>query len=167
MDLLKCILYVAAIGILANVVGNALPRRWFHADRFPYKLYAWEQEGKIYEKIHIRAWKDKLPDMSKVVHNMYRKEVEPRPNAENLERLIQESCVAEIVHYVLTILSFAVVFIWRGVWGWIAWFLCILGNIPFSIIQRFNRPRLQKTLVRLRSRSQRPAGSPAILSEGK
>ena len=152
MELLKCILYVAAIGIMANVIGNALPRRWFHPDRFPYRSFAWERDGRIYEKIGIRVWKDKLPDMSKVVHNMYRKEVNPRPNAENLERLIQETCVAEMVHYVLILLSLAVIKIWEGAWGWVAWGLCILGNLPFSLIQRFNRPRLQKALRRLQSK---------------
>ena len=55
MELLKCILYVAAIGILANVIGKALPRRWFHPDRFPYRSFAWERDGRIYEKIGIRV----------------------------------------------------------------------------------------------------------------
>ena len=152
MALLKCILYIAGIGILANLIGAALPRSWFHPDRFPFRCQKWEQGGQIYEKIGIRVWKDKLPDMSKVVHNLYRKEVDPRPNAENLERLIQETCVAELSHYVLLLLSLAVTRIWHGVGGWVVWGLCILGHLPFSIIQRFNRPRLQRTLDRLRAR---------------
>lgn len=149
MELLKCILYVAAIGILSNIIGNALPRSWFCPDRFPYQCYAWEREGKVYRKIGIHLWKDKLPDMSKVVHNMYRKEVDPRPNAENIDRLIRETCVAEFIHYILILLSLAVVKIWKGKWGWYAWFACVAGNLPFVLIQRYNRPRLQKTLNRL------------------
>lgn len=149
MELLKCVLYIAAIGMVSNLVGTALPRSWFNPERFPYRTFSWEQGGKVYEKLGIREWKDKLPDMSKFMQNMYRKEVNIRPNAENLDRLIQETCVAELIHDILIVLSLGVVKIWRGNWGWFLWGLCLLGNVPFILIQRFNRPRLQKTLRRL------------------
>lgn len=151
MLLLYCAIYVAAIGIASNIIGSALPRDWFRADAFPFRCFSWEDGGRIYQKLHIRAWKDKLPDMSKVVKKMYRKEVDPRPNARNLERLIEETCVAEAVHTVLILLSLYVVRIWKGTAGWIIWGLCLLGNLPFIIIQRYNRPRFQKALTRLQT----------------
>ena len=152
-NLLKCVLYIAGIGILSNIIGNALPRRWFHADRFPYKCWKWENGGKIYRKLKIQKWKDKLPDMSKVDPTMYRKEVDTARNPDNLQRLIDETCVAEIVHDVLIVLSLAVVDIWPGVWGWIVWVCCFFGNFPFVLIQRYNRPRLQKALDRMKAHS--------------
>ena len=154
MKLLQCLLYVAVIGIVSNPAGNLLPRSWFHAERFPYRCYAWEREGKIYEKLHIRAWKDRLPDMSKIVKAMFRKEVSAKPTAESVERLVQETCVAEAVHGVLIVLSLGVVRIWRGIGVWICWGLCVLGNLPFIIIQRYNRPRLSRTLKRLQAKAQ-------------
>lgn len=153
MHLLNCILYIAGIGVLSNIVGNALPRRWFDPEDFPFRTFDWEDGGRVYEKLGIRLWKDKLPDMSKIVPGMYRKAVNTRPNQENLQRLIQESCVAEFVHYVLIVLSLGVVKLWKGKWGWFIWSLCVLGNLPFAIIQRFNRPRLQNTLRRLQARA--------------
>lgn len=152
MELLYCTVYVAAIGILSNIVGNALPRCWFRADAFPFRSYAWERGGKVYQKLHIRAWKDRVPDMSRIIRKMYRKEVSASPNAENLQRLIEETCVAEAVHAILILLSLYVVKIWKGAAGWIIWGLCILGNLPFIIIQRYNRPRFLKTLNRLRAK---------------
>lgn len=153
MELLKCALYVMALGFVANVIGNSLPREWFHPDWFPFRCFSWEKNGKVYQKLRIRGWKDQLPDMSKVVPRMYRKEVDSKANAENLNRLIQETCVAEAIHTVLIVLSLAVVRIWRSKWGWFCWCLCVLGNLPFIIIQRFNRPRLQQALERLQARN--------------
>ena len=149
MPLLNCAIYIAAIGLASHLIGPLLPKSWFCADRFPFRSFSWEHGGSIYLKLRIRAWKDRVPDMSKITRRLYRKEVDLRPNAENLTRLIQETCLAESVHAVLIVLSLAVTRIWRGVWGWLIWFLCILGNLPFMIIQRFNRPRLQHSLAHL------------------
>ncbi len=153
MNLLKCALYVAALGILSNIVGNALPRRWFHSDRFPYKSYRWEKDGKFYRKLKIQKWKDKLPDMSKIDPTMYRKKVDTARSTENMERLIQETCVAEIVHDILIVMSLAVVRIQPGILGWVVWLCCILGNLPFVLIQRYNRPRLCRALERMQPHS--------------
>ena len=153
MKLLQCAIYIAIIGIISNPAGNLLPRAWFHADRFPFPPFGWEHHGRIYEKLHIRAWKDRVPDMSKLVRSMVRKEVSSHPTAQSLERLIQETSVAEAVHWVLIVLSLAVLKIWKGLGGWVCYFLCILGNLPFIIIQRYNRPRLMRTLPRLQARA--------------
>lgn len=150
MKLLQCFLYAAFIGLASNPVGNLLPRRWFDPEQFPYRSFRWEQEGKIYNKLHIRTWKDALPDMSKILKNMVRKEVRSRPTAESMDLLARETCVAECVHWVLMVLSLAVLKIWKGLGGKICYALCVLGNLPFIIIQRYNRPRLVRTMNRLR-----------------
>lgn len=42
-QLITAIKYIALIGILAHVLGEALPRKWFHWDRFPYRTFPWEE----------------------------------------------------------------------------------------------------------------------------
>ena len=42
MKFLWAVGYIAALGILAHIVGQALPRRWFDPDRFPYRCAPWE-----------------------------------------------------------------------------------------------------------------------------
>lgn len=150
MPFLNCVLYIAAIGIASHFIGNALPRRWFRGDAFPFRSFGWERDGQIYRKIGIHRWKDKVPDMSKICGDMVRKEVASRPTAESLETLVAESCVAECVHFFLILLSLAVLAIYPGAGGWIVWGLCVLGNLPFMLIQRYNRPRLLKMRNRLR-----------------
>ena len=48
-QLTTIIKYIALIGILAHILGEALPRKWFHWDRFPYRTFSWEREGRVYE----------------------------------------------------------------------------------------------------------------------
>ena len=69
-QLLRFLLTVATLGFLAHSIGEALPRRWFHADAFPWRAGRWEQGGRVYLKLGVRAWKDRLPDMSRFVHDM-------------------------------------------------------------------------------------------------
>ena len=57
--------------------------------------------------------------------------------------LIAETCVAECVHWALIVLSLGLFLFWRGGWAFAFWLVYnILGNVPFIIIQRYNRPRL-------------------------
>ena len=63
----RAALYAAALGILAHPVGQALPRRWFDPHRAPYRCRDWEKGGRVYNKLHIRRWKDRLPDMSRLM----------------------------------------------------------------------------------------------------
>ena len=75
VQLLRFLLTAAVMGLLAHIIGEALPRRWFRAEAFPYRAYAWEQNGKFYQKLGIRAWKDRLPDMSRLMPDMVKKKL--------------------------------------------------------------------------------------------
>ena len=41
-----------------------------------------------------------------------------------------------------------------GLWGWVAYALCILGNFPFMLIQRYNRPRLVRLYKKISKKPQ-------------
>ena len=90
----RAALYAAALGILAHPVGQALPRRWFDPYQAPYRCRDWEQGGRVYNKLHIRRWKDRLPDMSRLMPDMVKKKLA----AADPMSLVQETCVAECVH---------------------------------------------------------------------
>lgn len=66
----------------------------------------------------------------------------------DLPRMIQETCVAELIHVLLSVTGLACLAIWPGVGGAVVTAVYILlGNLPFIIIQRYNRPRLQRLLA--------------------
>ena len=63
----------------------------------------------------------------------------------------QETCVAECVHWALTLLSAGIFFLWRSGWAALLWLVYnVLGNVSFIVIQRYNRPRLQKLAEKTR-----------------
>lgn len=142
MSLLYAALYVAALGILSHFVGQALPRAHFDPQKFPYRSAEWENGGKVYEKLGIKHWKDRLPDMSKIMPDMVKKKMSA-VKSQGMDVLIAETCVAECVHWALMLLSLGIFFFWRGAWAVVFWLVYnLLGNLPFIIIQRYNRPRL-------------------------
>lgn len=149
------VLYVAIIGALSNVVAIFIKREKLKEDRFPFKLYKWEKNGKAYDKIAIRKWKGKLPDMSKILKFLMPKKVSSGTNSSTLMALIKETCVAEIVHVSLTILSCAVFFICPGLDALVLYPLCFIGNLPFILIQRYNRPQYITAYSRLQRREER------------
>ena len=147
----RCALYLALIGALCFYVGRLLPGDWFHSDRFPFRCFPFERGGRVYEKLGIRRWKDKVPDMSRYIPHTFRKKIGVMRSPEHVEGLIRETCVAELVHVVLILLSpVFLVLLPRG-WNWICMLLYdLFGNLPFILIQRYNRPRLVILLERQR-----------------
>ena len=137
--------FFATVGILSHIIGESLPRKRFHYDAWPYKPYAWEDDGAFYNRVlRIRRWRRFLPDKSKAVKSMYRKSLGANFSESHVKRLIQESCVAEFVHLMLALSS---PFVFAFMEGKGALFCCIafaLGNVPFILIQRYNRPMLVK-----------------------
>lgn len=152
------VLYLAAVSLLSNVAAAFL-RRDFRMDVFPFRPYGFESHGRFYEKLGIRKWKDRVPDMSKLLPTLPRKSMENR-SAERVRLLAQETCVAELVHVCLMILALPVLFLWPGWQGALLAALYALGNVPFIMIQRYNRPRLlhlAETLERVEKRRAAPA----------
>lgn len=156
MRLVLCILYIAVIGLMSQFIGVKLPRRWFCAEKFPYAAWKWEKQGKIYYRLYVHKWKDALPDMSRISRHMVRKSITPAQlNSAHVERLVEETCVAEMVHLILMLLSPIIYWInptWLGAAIAIVY---ALSHIPFIVIQRYNRPTLLLLTKRLKEREER------------
>ena len=155
LALIKSILYVALLGALSHFIGEALPRKWFVWSRFPWRDYGWERNGKIYDVLKIRVWKDRLPDMSRVVKRMVPKRVGRCPSSADVWRLVRETCVAEAVHFALCLLAPGIWFFWKNTVGILLMLLYLLCNLPFILIQRYNRPTLVALAERLEIREER------------
>ncbi|MBR2020207.1 MAG: hypothetical protein IKA05_07390 [Clostridia bacterium] len=166
MPFLKSVLYVLALGIAAHYIGEALPRNWFHWDRFPYKPQKWERGGDVYEVLRIQDWKDHMPDLSRVMKDMLPKRVGMCPTSADVWALIRETCVAEAVHVVLCFLAPGVYLFWKNAVGWFLTALVVLGNLPFIMIQRYNRPILVGLAQRLEKREERRRARAAEGAQG-
>ena len=147
------LIYLAVIGLASFFIAWLFPKRWFSYNKFPYRSTNPEKEDRLYASLGVKEWKEKLPDMSKIFTKiMPTKRLPEKITASNIELMVQETCIAELVHRVLVVLGFGCVFIFDTAAGWIVSELYALGNLPFIIIQRFNRPKLVRMLNRLRGK---------------
>lgn len=140
----RCVFIGCVIGPMAFFLGQLLPRANFDYDNPPYKPYRWERGGMIYTRIGIQYWKDALPDMSRHIRSMVQKRLVVFRDAEYIDDLIRETCVAELVHWILILLSPIFLLAMPGLPGLLGMAAYMLVNLPFVFIQRYNRPRLVK-----------------------
>ena len=150
MDFWRCVCYYAIVGIAMFFAGRLIARHSFRYDSFPFRPFRFERDGQIYKRIGINRWQGRAPDMSVICKRlMPPKKMEGRPDRARLLLMIQETCVAELTHAVLCAAGIASFWLWPGAGGVIIWLVyCAVGNIPFILIQRYNRPRLVKLLRR-------------------
>ncbi len=131
----------------AALLSLKIPAKYLSPDSFYFRQHSWEQGGKFYEKVFlVKRWKKFLPDGGAVLGGKYAKKNLVDFSTDNLNQFLIESCRAEITH-IMAIFPF-----W--VFGFFAsprvvaimFVYALLANIPCVIVQRYNRPRIQKLL---------------------
>ena len=107
---------------------------WFRQRKF---------EEKLYKKLKVKRWKDRMPTVDEKAFSF---------GKQPIERIIGATCQAEIVHELDVIASLAAI-LFAIPFGnfWVFLITSILGaafDMLFVIMQRYNRPRLLRTLKR-------------------
>lgn len=131
--------------------------KMFDANKKMYHPCKWEKNGKFYsDHLKINKWKDFLPQH--VGKDGFSKDHIDDLSIEYLDEFIMETCRGEWNHTMNC--AFAVVLFVIDDF-WIALLLCVClwaGNMPFAVIQRYNRFRLQKvkqTILKKQERNKR------------
>lgn len=150
MKAVLCFSYLVIMGISIFLCGRFFPRKWIFENAFPYKSFAFEKNGTVYEKVNIKKWKTKWPDASKIFHGFFgefypKKQIEGK-NLEKIQVLIKETCIAESTHFMAIILGLFSIKIWFNIGGFMIWLAWLGWNLPPILIQRYNRPRLKNIL---------------------
>lgn len=151
-NVLSYSIYAAICSLAVFWVGLFVPRRWFDPESFWFSEHAWENGGKIYNCVAVSRWKNSLPDMSKYAKRLLLKKLNGGETAEDIEDLIRETCVAETAHIFLVLLAFGMLVMNCDASAALCALLYAVGNFPYIIIQRYNRPRLRKMLERMNRR---------------
>ena len=148
MNLLHCLIYLASISIIIYVIGRIYPRKLVFENAFPFKSFSFEKDGLIYEKLKIKKWKTKLPDASLFFNKLFPRRIMKKriEKISNIPALIKETCIAEATHLAACILGLGCVKIWKKRGGLVISLLYCVCNVPFILIQRYNRPRLKKSV---------------------
>lgn len=151
--LFRCFLYLATISLGFFFLGRLFPKKLIRYERFPFRTFQFERNGEFYRCFGVRRWQNKLPDMSRIFPRlMPSKKLPSSITSENMESMIRETCIAELTHSLLCVMGFGCVLIWKGIGGWTISLLYLIGNLPFNIIQRYNRPKLVRLLKRMKTK---------------
>ena len=153
VQILRWFGYLAVLSFGSFVAGRFLPYRWFRADRFPFRCMKFEQDGKLYVRMGLPKWQKKVPDMSRIFPFLMPAKKMMDRTPEGLQTMISETCIAEAVHLALAVLGFGALAFWHSVPAVVLTVLYCVGNLPFVLIQRFNRPRLVRLKTKMEARA--------------
>ncbi len=146
------IVILNVIGIPAIHLGiswfyTRMSRDQFDPQSFLFKPRAWEEGGRIYQKLfRIRQWKNLLPDAAPWFDGFAKGKLSHRDPA-YFRAFIAETCRGEAAHYA-QIPGIMLTLIWNP-WPVAAIVMVIyafLSNIPCLILQRFTRARLRECI---------------------
>jgi len=150
MHLIRCTAYCSITGILGFLAGRVLPKNWLNPHKGLFRCFPFEKGGKIYEKLGIHRWQNKVPDMSRILPFAMPPKGLEGDFAPRLPDMICETCIAELVHLLLCISGLYCLKLWPGIGGVsVTIFYILVLNLPFVLIQRYNRPRLIRLQKRL------------------
>jgi glycosyl-4,4'-diaponeurosporenoate acyltransferase len=147
LDALVWAVWSAAVGYTAH----RLPMHRLEHDGPLTRLRSWEDCGRVYERLAIRRWKDRLPELGAVFRGGVSKRSLPSRESADLARFAAETRRAEIVHWAIPAVTplFA---LWNPAWLVAAMAVyAVTANLPCLIVQRYNRGRLLRVLARRRS----------------
>ena len=155
---------VALVMLIDAVVATAsrlLPAKCANHEKKIFKVTP--KEKKFYEKLKIRVWKDKVPEIGQFTGFRKNKLDDPK-SVEYLDRFLLESCYGEIGHFFSIILGFLLVVPYGITPMWFAISIPVavvnaLMNIPSFCILRYNSYKLEvlrKSMIKKQNRKPTP-----------
>ena len=137
-------------GLFFSYLPKKIQLKLYDYTRSYYKVS--DKEKQILSVLKVSRWKDALPQFNM----LFDKSTIGNISAEHIQAFIRETCKAEIVHLSIAVLGFlSLLFpVTLNDMEYFPLYLCIavfiaLCQLPFVLIQRYNRPRLLRLLKRL------------------
>ncbi|MED1204195.1 hypothetical protein [Heyndrickxia acidicola] len=118
------------------------PKSLYHPANGLFKEKSFER--KLYKKMNVAVWKDKLPEWGKLL-SFEKKNLHKDITLAYIDQFILETCYAEAGHLGMAAAGFACIFINSSTNFLMALSFAIANvciQLPFILIQRYNRPRL-------------------------
>ncbi|MFW5785746.1 MAG: hypothetical protein ACOCYC_00760 [bacterium] len=136
------------IHIGSGYLAHRLPLRLFLREGQLCRTRRWELDGAVYRRVLVHRWKDAVPEAGSFFSGGFSKRALAGRDAGYLRRFISETCRAEFSHW-LAAAAGATFFAWNPWYvGVIMLGYGVATNLPFIIVQRYNRARLRAFLDR-------------------
>ncbi len=151
------IIAVMLIDGLTATISRLLPAKCANHEKKIFQVFA--REKKFYEKLKIRKWKDKVPEIGQFT-GFRKNKLENPQSVEYIERFLLEICYGEIGHFFSLFTGFLIVLLSPiKTYFWCVAlpvaFINALMNLPSFFILRYNSYKLEilrKSLLRKRAR---------------
>ena len=154
--LLNSAFYVAITGLIAGFVFAMFPQKILLKLKNVFSLKSFEKDGKFYSKyLKINTWKDKLPQFSEITKFGFSKASLNTVSSEYLEVFYIETMRAELTHWFLILISPIYLLFAAKTLPAFTIVGNIIGNVPFILIQRYNRGRVLHLLNHIKKLSEK------------
>ncbi len=139
---------VAVVCIDGIVAGGSrlMPSKWFNHNAKAFTVS--REEKNFYEKLNVRKWKDRIPEIGHFTGFRKNKLADPT-SSEYVERFLLESCYGEVGHFLSCFFGFLLfvgcVFLPRGWWftALLVSLVNVFMNLPSLFILRYNSFKLE------------------------
>ena len=154
------VILVILVDALIATIARLLPKKCANHE---FKVFTVSsKEKKFYEKLKIRKWKDKVPEIGHFTGFRKNKIVDPK-SVEYLDRFLLEICYGEIGHFFSLFFGFAILLIYPIHHAWLAIsvpvaIINIFFNLPSLLILRYNSYKLASLrIINLRKQQRQAA----------
>lgn len=128
-------------------LGTRIPLSFFERYSCLFRLFQWEKNGKLWDKIlKVSKWKKFIPEGAQINKDIYDKS-QLSLNIEETRRLLLEMRRAELIHWI----SILPVWLFIKAPRYIKFVnigYVLLSHVPVIVAQRYNRPRIER-LIRI------------------
>mgnify|MGYP003342282614 CR=1 FL=1 len=155
LQVVLCVVVWFAASAGFGYLGHRMSLDRFDHDTWWSRLRGPERSGRLYERLGIKRWKDRLPEAGALYSGGFSKRDLRAHDRAHLERFVVETRRAEFVHWLVfaTVLVFPLFVVWYALPPNLVY--AVVANLPFIAIQRYNRARLLRILARLDARADR------------
>ncbi len=139
----------ASWSAVCGYVAHRIPAARLSRDRGLFRILRFETGGRVYERVlHIKRWKDRLPEAGALFRGGFSKRRVPTADRAYLGRFAVETRRAELTHWLILAAS-PWFFLWNPWWLGLAMLgYGVVANVPCLAIQRYNRARLLRMILR-------------------
>lgn len=146
-------LQFALDGLLAIII-NKMPDRWFGAAHPLFRVT--EAEKRLYQKLKVRRWKDKVWELGGL-GGFSKKNLTQPTDPQVIEKFIIECNKGVVTHRLSYPIGFLAMLTLQGICAYtialpVATVNLILNILP-TLVLRYNTPKLQALLTRLKRKS--------------
>jgi glycosyl-4,4'-diaponeurosporenoate acyltransferase len=163
------VVFEIVVDALTATVARLMPAKFADYNKKIYHVSA--KEKKFYEKLKIRLWKDKIPEIGHFTGFRKNKLADPQ-SVEYVDRFLLESCYGELGHFFSLFIGFTVLLLYpiSEVWIVLTIPVAIVNfflNLPSLLVLRYNSYKLvvlKKSLLKKQQRAmkaEKPVETPA------